>query len=117
MNQLRTKAKVGMGKDKHRTIENIGESIGASCHEVILDSRPDLGAEHLGNPPSVGSLNLHHSIGGNRGPEASRVRTKKSLGPRVQFMNYYRLMNIFLSEHHQWHCSKVKVAPFRWYLE
>ena len=47
MNQLRTKAKIGMGKDKHRTIENIGESIRASCHEVVLDARPDLGAEHL----------------------------------------------------------------------
>ena len=117
MNQLRTKAKVGMGKDKHRTIENIGEGRGASCHEVILDSRPDLGAEHSGNPPIVGSLNLHHLISGNRGPEASSVGAKKLLGPRVQFMNDYRLMNIFLSEHRQWHCSKVKVAPFQWYLE
>ena len=43
-----------MGKDKHKTIENIGVSIGASCHEVILDSRPYLGAEHSGNPPIVG---------------------------------------------------------------
>ena len=117
MNQLRTKEKIGMRKDKHRTIEDIGESIGASCHEVVPDSRPDLGAEHSGISPIVGSLNLHHSIGRNRGPEASSVRTKKSLGPRAQFMNYYRLMNIFLSEHHQWHCSKVKVAPFQWYLE
>ena len=88
MNQLKTKATIGMGKDKHRTIENIGESIGASCHEVIPDSRTDLGAEHLGNPPIVGSLNLHHPIGGNRGPEASSVGTKKSPGPRAQFMNY-----------------------------
>ena len=88
MNQLRTK-----GKDRHRTIENIGVNIGASCHEVILDSRPDLGAEHLGNPPIVGSLNLHHSIGENRGPEASSVGTKKLLGPRTQFMNYYHLLN------------------------
>ena len=47
MNQLRTNGKIGMGKDKHRIIENIGVNIGASCHEVILDSRPDLGAEHL----------------------------------------------------------------------
>ena len=117
MNQLRTKAKIGMGKDKHRTIENIGESIGASRHEVVLDSRPDLGAEHSGNPPIVGSLNLHHLIGGNRGPEASSVGNKKLLGPRAQFMNYYRLMNIFLSEHCQWRCYKMKVAPFRWYLE
>ena len=43
-----------MGKDKHRTIENIGESIGASCQEVVPDPRPDLGAEHSGNPPIVG---------------------------------------------------------------
>ena len=88
MNQLRTKAKIGMGKDKHRTIENIGESIRASCHEVIPDSRPDLGVEHSGNPPIVGSLNLHHPISGNRGPEASSIGTKKLLGPRAQFMNY-----------------------------
>ena len=67
MNQLRTKVKIGMGKDKHRTIENIGESIGASCHEVVLDSRPDLGAGHLGNSPTISSLNLHYSIGRNRG--------------------------------------------------
>ena len=106
-----------MEKDKHRTIENIGENIGASCHEVVLDSRPDLGAEHSGNSPIVSSLNLHHPISGNRGPEASSIRTKKSLGPRAQFMNYYRLMNIFLSEHHQWRYSKVKVALFQWYLE
>ena len=97
-----SKAKVGIGKDKHRTIENIGESIGASCHEIVPDSRPDLGAEHSGNPPIVGSLNLHHLIGRNRGAEASSIGTKKSLGPRAQFMNYYHLMNIFLSEHHQW---------------
>ena len=101
MNQLRTKAKVGMGKDKHRTIENIGESIGVSCHEVVPDSRSDLGAEHSGNPPIVDSLNLHHSIGRNRGPEASSIGTKKWPGPRAQFMNYYCLMNVFLSEHHQ----------------
>ena len=87
MNQLRTKEKIGMGKDKHRTIENIGVHIGASCHEVIPDSRPDLGAEHS-------------------------IRTKKSLGPRAQFMNYNCLMNIFLSEHCQGLCSKVKVALF-----
>ena len=31
-----------MGKDKHKTIENIGVNTGASCHEVIPDSRPDL---------------------------------------------------------------------------
>ena len=93
------------------------ENIGTSCHEVIPDSKPDLGAEHSGNPPIIGSLNLHHSIGGNRGPEASSVRTKKLLGPRAQFMNCYHLMNIFLSEHHQWRCSKVKAAPFQWYLE
>ena len=54
MNQLRTKAKVGMGGDKHRTIENIGESIGASCHEVVLDSRPDLGAVRI--------MPSHHSF-------------------------------------------------------
>ena len=101
-----------MGKDKHRTIEHVGESIGASCHEVVPDSRPDLGAEHSGISPIVSSLNLHHSIGGDRGPEASSVGTKKSPGPRAQFMNYYQLMNIFLSEHHQWCCSKVKVALF-----
>ena len=101
-----------MGKDKHKTIENIGVNIGASCHEVILDSRPDLGAEHSGNPPIVGSLNLHHSISRNRGPEASSIGINKSLGPRAQFMNYYCLMNIFLSEHCQKHCSKVKVASF-----
>ena len=106
-----------MGKDKHRTIENIEVNIGASCHEVIPDSRPNLGAEHSGNPPIVGSLNLHHSINRNRGPEASSLRTKELPGPRAQFMNYYCLMNIFLSEHHQWHCSKVKVAPSQWYLE
>ena len=106
-----------MGKDKHKTIENIGVSIGTSCHEVIPDSRPDLGAEQSGNPPIVGSLNLHHSISGNRGPEASSFGTKKLLGPRAQFIDYYHLMNIFLSEHHQGHCSKVKVAPFQWYLE
>ena len=102
-----------MGKDNHRTIENIGVNIGVSCHEVIPNSRPDLGAEHLGNSPIVGSLNLHHLISGNRGPEASSIGTKKSLGPRAQFMNYYHLMNIFLSEQRQRHCSKVKVAPFQ----
>ena len=106
-----------MGKNKRKTIENIGVSIGASCHKVVPDSRPDLGAEHLSNPPIVGSLNLHHLIGRNRGPEASSVGTKQSPGPRAQFMNYYRLMNIFLSEHCQWHCSKMKVALFQWYLE
>ena len=89
MNQLKTKAKIGMGKYKHRTIENIGESIGVSCHEVIPDFRPDLGAEHSGNPPIVGSLNLHHSIGRNRGPKTSSVGAKKSPAPRAQFMNYY----------------------------
>ena len=49
MNQLRTKGKIGMGKDKHKTIETIGVSIEASCHEVVLNSRPDLGAEHVTN--------------------------------------------------------------------
>ena len=89
-----------MGKDKHRMIENIGVNIGASCHEVIPDSRPNLGAEHSGNPPIVGSLNLHHLIGRSRGPEATSIGTKKLPGPRAQSMNYYCLMNIFLSEHH-----------------
>ena len=60
MNQLRTKAKVGMGKDKHRTIENIGEGIGESCHKVVPDSRPNLGAEHVRVMPanSLASLEV-----------------------------------------------------------
>ena len=91
------------GKDRHGKRINIEQykhrgNIGASCHKVVLDSRSDLGAEHSGNPPIVSSLNLHHSISGNRGPEASSIGTKKLPGPRPQFMNYYHLMNIFLSE-------------------
>ena len=67
------------GKDRNGKRINIG----ASRHEVVPDSRPGLGAEHSGNPPIVGSLNFHHLISGNRGPEASSVGTKKSMGPRV----------------------------------
>ena len=39
------------GKGRHGKGINIEQkkprgNIGASCHEVVLDSRPDLGAEH-----------------------------------------------------------------------